>query len=64
MVEAAIDLGAAIMGGIAGEGATIGSTMGSVIVLGLIGLLLATVATLVAHGLGIVDVTRIVKRKA
>ena len=62
IVEASIDTGASIMGGVAGEGPIIGSTMGSAIVIGIVTVLVGMVITLLAQIIGIIDVAKLTKR--
>ena len=58
IVEAAIDLGAAVMGGLAGEGVTIGSIVGSLIVITMVVALITGIIMLIKKIVGIGRVTR------
>ena len=58
IVEAAIDFGAAVIGGLAGEGVTIGSIVGSLIVIGLVVALIGGLIMLIKKIVGIPKVAR------
>ena len=58
IVEAAIDLGAAITGGLAGEGVTIGGILGSLIVIGMVVALISGLIMLLKKLIGIAKVAR------
>ena len=58
IVEAAIDLGASITGGLAGEGVTIGGILGSLIVIGMVIALIGGLIMLLKKLVGIAKVAK------